>query len=70
MEPYQQRVVDEHNELKERLAKLQAFIESERFSTVQGDEQRLLILQRCHMESLVEIIGQRIALFNRAVPVS
>lgn len=63
MEEYQQRVVDEKNELSERLEKLRTFINSERFLAISYKERNLLKNQRVVMQEYLEILIQRIELF-------
>lgn len=64
MQPHQQRVVDEKRELDEKLDKLKAFIQSEKFeSEVGGQERYRLIRQSEIMGEYSNILGARIAAF-------
>jgi hypothetical protein len=66
LQPHQQRVVEEHAELKDKIGKLQAFITRERFAAVpvvSDAEQGRLILQHKIMESYALVLEQRIAAF-------
>jgi len=64
MEPYQQRVVDEATELEDKQAKLAAFIESTPFfAGLDVTQQGLLKAQLKAMDSYLEILRLRIALF-------
>ncbi len=65
MQPYQQRVVDEHRDLTERLAKLVAFVESDRFDQVRLDEGNRMLRQRKAMESYAEVLRERIDAFEQ-----
>ena len=63
MEPHQQRVVDEKNELDERLAKLSEFGKGELFESLPPSEQGRLNRQHSIMEDLSTVLGERIAAF-------
>ena len=62
---HQQRVVTENKELDEKLQKLKAFIESEKFASVVTDlaERERLIRQEKAMRTYSEILKERIAAF-------
>lgn len=62
--PHQQRVVGERAVLADKTSKLSAFIESGRFSTVNGDEQERLVAQRKAMTDYLYILDARIAAFS------
>ncbi len=65
MLPYQQRVVDEKNELDEKLSKLTDFIAvNHLFKSLSEQEQFLLVLQFEVMVEYSEILGSRIELFK------
>lgn len=64
MKPHEQRVVDERAELSERLSKLDAFIASDVFKTVDEDSRRLLLEQRHYMGNYANVLSLRIALFK------
>jgi hypothetical protein len=64
MQPHQERVVAESNELREKLTKLTAFISgSETFKTLDAEDQDLLRRQRSHMGDYLDVLGERIARF-------
>jgi len=57
---YQQRVVDEKNDLVTRLSALNKFLASDKYGGVDKSEQYRLSLQSSIMESYVEILSARI----------
>ncbi|WP_430741146.1 crAss001_48 related protein [Serratia plymuthica] len=63
LQPHQQRVVDELNEIKQRGEKLATFIGGEIFSALPVEEQRLLEAQSHIMTAYVEVLTQRIKHF-------
>jgi len=64
MQPHQERVVAESNELRDRLTKLVAFISgNEAFGKLDASEQSLLRAQRDAMQEYFDILHQRIARF-------
>lgn len=64
MQPHQQRVVDEVNELSDKHDKLIAFIESNQtFQSLESQEQTLLRAQVGAMRAYIEILNLRIAAF-------
>ncbi len=65
MLPHQQRVVDEKNELDEKLTKLTSFINSEKFTEIVAseDERGRLVCQEEAMKYYSEILAERIAAF-------
>ncbi|MDN6228453.1 MAG: hypothetical protein L0J12_04410 [Enterobacterales bacterium] len=64
MEPHQQRVVDEANELEDKLTKLSAFIESSPvFAGLDSMQQDLLKAQAGAMSAYLQILKLRIASF-------
>lgn len=64
MQPHQQRVVDEKNELNEKLDKLKAFFENPIFKGLSADEQGRLARQFDVMAEYSSILSQRIAAFK------
>ena len=65
MEPYQQRVVDEKNELEDKLGKLIEFIEeSPTFPRLPDDEKNRLRRQKDSMKNYSDVLEERIAAFN------
>ena len=63
MAPHQQRVVDEKNELDEKLTKLVAFFSNPLWATLPSDEQARLSRQSEVMREYSDILGERIAAF-------
>ena len=70
MQPHQQRVVDEHSELEDRLDKLHIFIgngkipASSVFLSLDNDERVRLITQAHYMRGYRDILKARIAAFT------
>lgn len=56
---YQQRVLDEHNELTERLGKLNAFIASPGFDSLEFAEKSLLVMQSGAMQQCANALELR-----------
>ena len=65
MEKYQQRVVDERNENKDKMIKLYAFFETEIFASLDIEEARRLKQQATIMRELDDILGSRITAFQQ-----
>jgi hypothetical protein len=65
LQPHQQRVVDEKNELETRAHKLSQFIgHSPLFATLDPEEQERLKVQNDIMWQYFEVLSQRIAAFT------
>ena len=64
LQPHQQRVVAEKVELEDRLTKLNAFVQSVRFATVDSDERSRLLTQVQVMSMLLSVLEERIAAFQ------
>lgn len=64
--PHQQRVVQEKQELDEKLNKLSAFISSPNFTKIVNDEDEVarLVCQEEVMKDYSEILSERIAAFK------
>lgn len=63
-QPYQQRVVDEKNELDDKIAKLEKFMqENAIFKTLPIIDQELQMMQHLQMVSYSYFLGQRIDRF-------
>lgn len=63
MEAYQQRVMDERNELSSKIDKLHTFIYGEdalKFRTLSGSEQDRLTRQHHHMQEYHAVLCERI----------
>lgn len=65
MEPHQQRVVDEKNELSERLAKLLAFFQTPIFEGLSEAERSRMRNQARFMDGYCSVLEERIAAFWR-----
>ena len=66
MQPYQQQVIDERDELSGKLAKLTEFINSERFTEIVPDELECerLFLQKSIMTAYLNVLNYRIDAFK------
>ena len=66
LQPYQQRVIAERDELADKLAKLTKFINSERFTEIVPDERERekLILQASIMKDYLNVLNYRIDAFK------
>ena len=64
LQPWQQRLIDEKNELDERVTKLSIFVESPAFKEVDRDEQRRLRIQLELMLELQVVLLARIRAFQ------
>lgn len=58
--PYQQRVIDEKNELDEKLSALRQFLESDKFAQVDPEEQRRMQDQAKYMQQYSDVLWLRI----------
>jgi hypothetical protein len=65
MQPHQQRVVDEHDDLKSKLDKLNAFTKGPTWLTIPYEERELLVRQSRAMESYLSILAKRMALWGK-----
>lgn len=63
--PYQQRVVEEKEDLDEKLDALHAFQDGPLFPRLTSAEQARMNLQAHYMARYSEILGERIAAFQR-----
>lgn len=63
MQPHQQRVVDEKNELGTKLEALLKFLQTELYKSLSEKEKELLYFQSQVMEDYYEVLEQRIELF-------
>ena len=63
--PHEQRVIDEHQELHEKLSRLSVFLNSDLCMTLPFEERSLLVRQRKAMEEYAEVLGDRINRFMR-----
>ena len=60
---WQQRVVDERDQLKERLEKLRAFFKTAQFEKLDEDGQRVMRQQAVFMGEYLSILDYRISKF-------
>jgi len=64
IEPWQERVIEERDELSSRLEKLSNYIDAnEHFSTLDNDNKGMLIAQRMAMGNYLDILNRRIDKF-------
>lgn len=63
MKPHEQRVIDEKIALDDKIYKLEAFIQTPVYASLDTDDRWLLIRQRYTMLSYSEILGGRIGRF-------
>jgi hypothetical protein len=66
LQPHQERVIAERDELRERIIKLTTFINTQAFLDIQYAEQRRLIRQQGLMQELRDVLDERIAAFKPA----
>lgn len=64
MEPFQQRVIQEADEVKDRLNKLGAFLNTAAYAELDSEDQSLLWHQHKAMAEYHNILEQRIARFT------
>lgn len=64
MSDFKDRLVTEHSELSEKIEKLSNFLESERFSDIDKEQQELLKQQYQVMLEYQQILIQRIKLLQ------
>lgn len=64
LQPHQQRVVQEHRDLTEKINKLGAFIEGPLFLSVPPAERARLACQKAAMCCYAEVLEQRICAFG------
>lgn len=64
MRPHQQRVIVERQELRERLDKLENFLASDLFRTIDHEEGVLLWAQRGAMAQYLAVLDRRVAMWG------
>jgi hypothetical protein len=64
MDPYQERVVKEKEELDDKLSRLRPFVKDNVFKTLPETEQERVIRQLGLMEAYSKVLGERIASFS------
>lgn len=62
---FQQRVIWEKEALDEKISKLEPFIKSPTFNTLEPDEQKRLIYQLDLMQKYSGVLGERIDNFSK-----
>lgn len=62
---YQQRVLEEHRELSDKVNSLHKFAESMPFALLGEVEKSLLTTQLIYMKSYLHVLEERISIFNR-----
>jgi len=65
LQPHQQRVITEREELKQKHDKLIDFMKSDRINQLTQLEVNLLCLQSDIMSSYLNVLSRRIELFNK-----
>ena len=65
MQPYQERVIQEKQELDEKLSRLKLFLMGSMFQSLPGDEQGRLERQAELMSQYSAVLGERIANFPK-----
>lgn len=63
MQPHEQRVVDERNELINKTAKLDDFRRGDIFAGLAYEDRKLLTAQRSAMQAYIEVLDLRISRF-------
>ena len=63
MEPHQKRVVAEKADLEGKIERLTNFLGTERFASLDADEQDRMRRQLGHMSAYSAVLGERIAAF-------
>lgn len=63
MQPHEERVVAESNDLRQKIDKLSAFIGGNIFNKLDLEDRDLLVAQRVFMDAYFGILRQRIARF-------
>lgn len=66
LQPHQQRVVDEKNEVSDRLSRLYAFFQGPIFPTLSEAERSRLRNQARFMDGYAAVLEERIQAFNTA----
>ena len=61
--PHEQRVIDEHQELHEKLSRLSVFLNTDTCMTLPFEERSLLVRQRKAKEEYAEVLADRINRF-------
>lgn len=67
LQPHQQRVVDEKKDLDEKIAKLDAFGQSDHFESLPHIERAALMWQRSVMDEYSRVLRLRISMWEQSV---
>jgi hypothetical protein len=63
MQPHEQRVVEERDELQTKTRKLGEFLETQTYSNLPYEDRKLLNIQHATMQAYSEILNTRIGRF-------
>jgi hypothetical protein len=66
-ETFMDRLLKERNELEDRSKKLEAFINGEKFATIETIQQSLLVVQLQAMKTYLRCLYERITFLNRTI---
>ena len=64
LQPHEERVLDEYEELSERKHKLSSFLESDKAHDINKDDLKLLVKQELAMEVYLQVLEDRIMKFE------
>ena len=64
LQPHEERVLDEYEELSERKHKLSSFLESDKAHDINKDDLKLLVKQELAMEVYLQVLEDRIVKFE------
>lgn len=70
MQPYQNRVIDERQQLRERLDKIENFLAGDLFRSLSHEEGVLLWAQRGAMAQYLAVLDRRVALWKDSISTS
>lgn len=65
MKPHEERVVQEREELQDKLDKLSAFFDSKIYDMLSQDKRNRLLRQHGHMSDYRDVLDERIANFPK-----
>lgn len=68
LQPHQQRVVEERDQLQERTVKLRAFFATETFGSLEKEERDDLVRQSAIMGQYLAVLGRRVERFTKKEP--
>lgn len=64
MSNFKERLIDERDQLEEKLAKLEAFMDSDKFDSIETMQMSLLHVQMAAMNTYYTVLEERIAWIN------